>query len=86
MVDPALWLQEHANWPVVYDFFSDIGGPVGWWVLLQFFVLLAGTQRGLRLAWFVGVAALLTKLKASLTLCTERFFSSAKGALVWFCS
>jgi|GEM_PF-2409963 len=52
------WLQEHANWPWVHDFFSDVGGPLGWWVLLQLVILLAGTRRGLRLAWFLGVAAL----------------------------
>ena len=58
MSEATAWLQQHANWPVVHDFFSDVGGPIGWWLLLQFVVLLAGTQRGLRLAWFVWVAGL----------------------------
>ena len=55
---PTVWLQQHADWPWVHDFFSDIAGPVGWWVLLQLAILLAGTRRGLRLAWFIGIAAL----------------------------
>lgn len=50
------WLQQHANWPAFFDFFSDISGPVGWWVLLQFVILLVGTRRGLRLAWMVCTA------------------------------
>jgi len=58
MSEATPWLQQHANWPWIHDFFSDIGGPVGWWVLLQLVILLAGTRRGLRLAWFMGVAAL----------------------------
>lgn len=58
IVWPTVWLQQHANWLWVHDFFSDIGGPLGWWVLLQLVILLAGTRRGLRLAWFLGLAAL----------------------------
>jgi len=58
MSDTTAWLQQHANWPWVHDFFSDVGGPVGWWVLLQIVILLAGTRRGLRLAWYMGIAAL----------------------------
>ena len=50
------WLQQHANWPGFFDFFSDTAGPVGWWVLLQLVILLIGTRRGLRLAWLVCVA------------------------------
>lgn len=58
MSEATAWLQQHADWPWVHDFFSDVGGPVGWWVLLQVVILLAGTRRGLRLAWFMGIAAL----------------------------
>jgi len=50
------WLQLHTNWPAFYDFFSDVAGPVGWWVLLQFVILLLGTRRGVRLAWILCVA------------------------------
>lgn len=57
MSEPANWLQEHANWPAVFDFFSDVGGPVGWWVLLQLAILLLGTRRGLRFAWMVSITA-----------------------------
>lgn len=57
MNDPTGWLQRHADWPLVFDFFSDVAGPVGWWALLQIFVLLLGTQRGLRLVWLVAITA-----------------------------
>ncbi len=50
------WLQQHANWPGFFDFFSDTAGPVGWWVLLQLVIVLIGTRRGLRLAWLLCVA------------------------------
>jgi len=52
----SAWLQSHTNWPAFFDFFSDVAGPVGWWVLLQFVILLLGTRRGLRLAWILCTA------------------------------
>lgn len=58
MSEATAWLQQHADWPEVHDFFSDIAGPIGWWVLVQVVVLFIGTRRGLRLAWFVSLAAL----------------------------
>ena len=58
MSDATAWLQQNADWPYVFEFFSDEAGPVGWWIVLQMVILFAGTHRGLRLAWFVGIAAL----------------------------
>ncbi len=56
------WLQLHTNWPAFYDFFSDVLGPVGWWVVLQFVILLLGTRKGLRLAWLLFTATVTNTL------------------------
>ena len=50
-------MQQHTPWPAFYEFVTDVGGPLGWWVALQFVVLLAGTRLGLRFAWILCLMA-----------------------------
>ncbi|MEM7216814.1 MAG: phosphatase PAP2 family protein [Pseudomonadota bacterium] len=50
------WLRDALPWPQFFFWVTDAGGPLGWWLLLQFILLFAGTQRGLRIAWLACLA------------------------------
>lgn len=58
MGELTTFLQHHANFPAMWDFFSDTIGTVGWWVGLQLVLVFFGTRKGLRLAWVFLLAAL----------------------------
>ena len=58
MADLTALLQQHANIPAFWDFFSDVIGSLGWWIGLQLALIVGGTRFGLRLAWVFLLAAL----------------------------